>query len=54
MPDMLVIADLLASSIVGAQKAIVPGIAHMVNMERSTEFNRLVLEFLRSGREPSP
>ncbi len=54
MPDMLVIADLLASSIGGAQKAIVPGIAHMVNMERSTEFNRLVLEFLRSGREPSP
>jgi 3-oxoadipate enol-lactonase len=48
MPDMLAIADLLATGIAGARKVILPGVAHMVNMERPAEFNRLVLDFLNS------
>lgn len=38
--------DLLAQGIAGAQKVVVPGVAHMVNMEKPAEFNRLVLDFL--------
>lgn len=47
VPDMLTIADLLATGIADARKAVVPGVAHMVNMERPEEFNRLVLDFLQ-------
>lgn len=36
----------LAKGIAGARKVVFPGVAHMVNMERPAEFNRLVLEFL--------
>ncbi len=48
LPDMLTIADLLEAGIAGARKVIIPGVAHMVNMERPAEFNRLVLDFLRT------
>jgi len=48
VPDMLTIADLLASGIAGARQVIIPGVAHMVNMERPAEFNQIVLDFLRS------
>ncbi|HEX5506705.1 MAG TPA: alpha/beta fold hydrolase [Thermomicrobiales bacterium] len=47
VPDILDIADVLAAGIAGARKVIIPGVAHMVNMERPAEFNRLVLDFLR-------
>jgi 3-oxoadipate enol-lactonase len=40
-------ADLLARGIAGAGKVVVPGVAHMVNMERPAHFNRLVLDFLQ-------
>jgi pimeloyl-ACP methyl ester carboxylesterase len=33
-----------------ADKVIVEGAAHMVNMERPEEFNRLVMEFLEGLR----
>lgn len=36
----------LARGIAGARKIVFPGVAHMVNMERPTEFNRVALEFL--------
>ena len=45
-PDVRDGADLLARAIPGARKATIPNAAHMVNMERPAEFNRLVLEFL--------
>ena len=45
-PDILAGADVLAREIPGARKAVVANAAHMVNMERPAEFNRLVLEFL--------
>ena len=41
------IADLLASGIKGTRKIVVKSTAHLPSMERSTEFNRLVEEFLR-------
>ena len=40
------IADLLATRIPGAQKAIMHGAAHLLNMEKPEEFNQVVLEFL--------
>ncbi len=43
---VLVIADLLATRIIGAQKVIIPGTTHLLNMEKSDEFNRIVLGFL--------
>jgi pimeloyl-ACP methyl ester carboxylesterase len=47
VPYILDIADVLAAEIPGARKVVIPGVAHMVNMERPAEFNRLVLDFLR-------
>jgi pimeloyl-ACP methyl ester carboxylesterase len=46
MPGILEIAGLLEKGISGAKKAVIPGTAHMVNMERPAEFNRIVLDFL--------
>ena len=45
--DMRRIADRLASGIQGARKVVVESTAHLPSMERSTEFNRVVSEFLR-------
>lgn len=50
MPDITAIADLLVKEIPGARKVVIPGAAHMVNMEKPAEFNRIVLDFL-SGLE---
>ena len=41
-------ADLLASSIAGARKVVIQDAAHLPNLEHPEEFNRIVLEFLRS------
>jgi len=46
MPVILTIVDMLTNKIPGARKVIIPGVAHMVNMERPNEFNRVVLDFL--------
>ena len=46
VPDMFEIADRLEGEIEGARKAVVPGAAHLVPMERPLEFNRLLLDFL--------
>ncbi|MDQ6604014.1 MAG: alpha/beta hydrolase [Chloroflexota bacterium] len=47
VPDVIETADVLARGIAGAQKIVVPGVAHMVNMEVPDAFNRAVLDFLR-------
>lgn len=47
-PDMLRIVDLLADRIPSARKAIVAGAAHLLPLERPSEFNRLVLGFLEA------
>jgi 3-oxoadipate enol-lactonase len=46
IPDMLTLAQKLAGEIPGAQQVVIPGVAHMVNMEKPEEFNRVVLDFL--------
>jgi 3-oxoadipate enol-lactonase len=48
VPDTLASADLLAWNIRGAQKVVMPGVAHLPSMEQPEQFSRLVVEFLRS------
>jgi pimeloyl-ACP methyl ester carboxylesterase len=50
IPDKLALAERLAAEIPGAQKAIIPGVAHMLNMEKPQVFNQLALDFLHSGK----
>lgn len=47
-PDNHAIVDILAQGINGAQKVVIAGAGHMVNMEQPDEFNRLVLNFLKN------
>ena len=45
-PDFHVIADLVASNVVNAEKYAIMDAGHMSNMENPEEFNRIVLGFL--------
>lgn len=45
--NILAIADILATKIPGAQKILMAGVSHHLNMEKPQEFNQLVLDFLR-------
>ncbi len=45
-PEVVRAAEVMAAGIPGAKKVILPGCAHLPNMERPEEFNRAVLEFL--------
>src|SRR5579863_2322874 len=40
--DILAIADILVEGIAGAKKAVIPGTAHHLNIEKPAEFNRIV------------
>lgn len=42
------IAHVLTTHINGSQRVIIPGTAHLPNMEKPEEFNQLVLEFLKA------
>ena len=44
--DIHAIAEQLAGGIPGAQRATIPGAAHLPNLERPGEFDRIVLGFL--------
>jgi pimeloyl-ACP methyl ester carboxylesterase len=46
--DIFKIGDLIVANVPGARRAVIPGAAHHLNMERPAEFNHLVLEFLNS------
>jgi pimeloyl-ACP methyl ester carboxylesterase len=46
-PKTLAAAGFLATHIAGARKVGMTGVAHLPNMERPEEFNRLVLSFFR-------
>ncbi len=46
MPDILDIVERIGREVPGAHKIIIPGVAHMVNLEKPAEFNRIVLDFL--------
>jgi pimeloyl-ACP methyl ester carboxylesterase len=48
LPDMLAIADILASRISGAKKVVIPDTAHLPNLEKPELFNQVVLEFLEN------
>jgi pimeloyl-ACP methyl ester carboxylesterase len=48
VPDVHSMAHLMETTIPNAKKVTIPNAAHMVSMERPEEFNRIVLEFLRS------
>ncbi len=41
-------ADFMATHIAGAKKVLMPGTAHVPNMERPAEFNQQVLNFLQT------
>jgi pimeloyl-ACP methyl ester carboxylesterase len=46
MPGILEIARAVEGNVAGARTVVIPGAAHMVNMEKPEEFNRVVLDFL--------
>lgn len=46
VPEFLKISDIVATGIPGAKKVVIPGVAHLPNMEEPKEFNRIVLDFL--------
>lgn len=46
MPGILEIVNMAIENVSGAEKVIIPGVAHMVNMEKPKEFNKVVLDFL--------
>ena len=46
VPGILEIADLLVDADPNADLVVVPGVAHMVNLEKPEEFNRILLDFL--------
>jgi pimeloyl-ACP methyl ester carboxylesterase len=46
-PSIAAIGDLLATRIQGARKAIIPGAAHLPNMDQPEHFNQQVLAFLQ-------
>jgi pimeloyl-ACP methyl ester carboxylesterase len=45
-PEMLEIAERLEGEIPNARRETIAGTAHVANMERPEEFDRLVLDFL--------
>jgi pimeloyl-ACP methyl ester carboxylesterase len=47
VPDMLTIAELLAARIAGAQRVVLPIVAHLLPLEEPATFNRIVLDYLR-------
>ena len=48
MSDIHEIVDQLVAKVPGARKVVIAGAGHMVNLEQPTEFNRTLMEFLRS------
>ena len=51
--DIFGVAATLEAKILGAEKVVIEGAGHHVNMERPEEFNTVVLEFLSSLSEDS-
>src|SRR5215207_4669466 len=49
-PSVFAAADLLERELPNVRKVVMHGTAHVPNMERPEEFNRIVLDFLRDHR----
>ncbi len=47
IPDKHELVGQLAVEIPQARQVVIPGAAHIVNMEQPIEFNRIVLDFLK-------
>jgi len=47
--DKLELAELLETQILNVKRVVMPGVAHLPNMEKPTEFNQLVLDFLKAN-----
>jgi 3-oxoadipate enol-lactonase len=45
-PEFLRLSEVVTAAIPGAKRVVVPGVAHLPNLEKSRQFNRLVLDFL--------
>jgi 3-oxoadipate enol-lactonase len=52
MPNILEIVELYEKSVPAFEKVVIPGVAHMVNLEKPEEFNRAVDNFLRKVYGP--
>jgi len=48
------LADVVVRTVPGANKVVMPGADHALNMEQPTEFNRIVLDFLRPHQSAGP
>jgi pimeloyl-ACP methyl ester carboxylesterase len=48
VPDFLAMSDILAQHVPNAQKVVVAGAGHMVNMEAPNQVNEVILDFLRA------
>jgi pimeloyl-ACP methyl ester carboxylesterase len=46
LPEKLTLAEQLVRALPDARMVVLPGVAHMLNMERPAQFNRAVLDFL--------
>jgi len=53
-PQKVDVAATMAAEIAGARLAVIPGTAHVPNMEEPEVFNRLVLDFLNGVGMPLP
>lgn len=54
MPDILDIVERISREVPGALKVVIPGVAHMVNLKKPAEFNRIVPDFLApSAKRPN-
>jgi pimeloyl-ACP methyl ester carboxylesterase len=49
-PRVFAAADLLERELPNVHKVVIHGTAHLPNMERPEEFNRVVLDFLKDYR----
>lgn len=52
-PSVLEAGEHLSSAIAGAKKVVIPNAAHLPNLEKSTVFNRNVLDFLQRRQKRS-
>ena len=53
VPTITTIVETLEKNIPGAKKVIIPGAGHMVNVEKTEQFNSTVLDFLAKHRGDS-
>jgi pimeloyl-ACP methyl ester carboxylesterase len=49
VPDIQRLVDRVVAEVPGARKAVIPGAGHIVNMEQPVEFNRALLQILKTG-----